>query len=249
MLPYDKNDLVAAGLCRGTFEPEEQTLVRALLPACRGMIDVGANLGFYTLLGSRLIMPDAPIVAFEASPIEFAKLAWTIRRNGLANVEAVPAAVSDHQGTATIYQSLAGAGALNRLDRPAKTSGQWQEVQVPVTTLDAWAANRRDLAIDLLKVDVEGHELPVLKGGAALLERHQPLILIEVNAARASAQSSPREIWDYLAGHGYHWWSIQPDTAELLSATAPGTSVNYLAIPRLSLANPALQQVVSGLQS
>lgn len=247
LLPYDKNDLVASGLCRGTFEPEEQMIMRALLPSCRGMMDIGANLGLYTLLASRLIPRDGRIVAFEASPIEYSKLSWTIQRNRLSNVEAVAAAVSDECGTATIHQSLAGAGALNRLDRPAKTSGQWQEVQVPKTTLDAWAATHDDVAIDLIKVDVEGHEFAVLEGAKALLQRCRPIILIEVNAARASARSSPRQIWHHLVERNYRWFAVQEGDAQLRPATEPGASVNYLAIPSGPSANPALEAAVSTL--
>jgi FkbM family methyltransferase len=240
LLPYDKNDLVASSLVRGTFEPEEQAVMRALLPACRGMMDVGANLGLYTLLASRLMPSDGQIVAFEASPIEHAKLAWTILRNKLANVEVIHAAVSDALGTATIYQSLAGAGALNRLDRPAKTSGEWEPTKVSMTTIDAWAATHGKIPIDLLKIDVEGHELPVLVGAQSLIRNWRPLILIEVNAARASARSAPREIWDHLVGINYRWFAIQPGASTLTPVEEPGTAINFLAVPCEPLSNPAL---------
>lgn len=247
LLPYDKNDLVVSSLVRGTFEPEEQGVMRALLPACRGMMDVGANLGLYTLLASRLMPSDSQIVAFEASPIEHAKLAWTVLRNKLANVEVIHAAVSDALGTATIYQSLAGAGALNRLDRPAKTSGEWEPTKVSMTTIDAWAATHGKIPIDLLKIDVEGHELPVLVGAQSLIRNWRPLILIEVNAARASARSAPREIWGHLVGINYRWFAIQPGASTLTAVDEWGTAINFLAVPCEPLSNTALAGALSTL--
>lgn len=247
LLPYDRNDLVASSLVRGTFEPEEQAVMRALLPACRGMIDVGANLGLYTLLASRLMSRDSQVIAFEASPIEHAKLAWTVSRNKLANVEVIHAAVSDALGTATIYQSLAGAGALNRLDRPAKTSGEWEPTTVSMTTLDSWAATHDKIPIDLLKIDVEGHELPVLVGAQSLLQNWRPLILIEVNAARASARSAPREIWDHLVGLNYRWFAILPGSSTLALVKEPETAINFLAVPCEPLYNTALTEALSTL--
>jgi FkbM family methyltransferase len=247
LLPYDKNDLVVSSLVRGTFEPEEQGVMRALLPACRGMMDVGANLGLYTLLASRLMPSDSQIVAFEASPIEHAKLAWTVLRNKLANVEVIHAAVSDALGTTTIYQSLAGAGALNRLDRPAKTSGEWEPTKVSMTTIDAWAATHGKIPIDLLKIDVEGHELPVLVGAQSLIRNWRPLILIEVNAARASARSAPREIWDHVVGMNYRWFAIQPGANMLTPAEEPGNAINFLAVPCEPLGNTALAGALSTL--
>ncbi|MFA5908677.1 MAG: FkbM family methyltransferase [Vicinamibacterales bacterium] len=246
-MPYHKNDLVVAGLLRGTFEPEEQHLMRTLLPYCRGMVDVGANLGLYALLASRLMPPNAPIAAFEASPIEYAKLAWTIHRNQLANVQAVAAAASDKDGRATIHQSLSGAGALNRLDRAAKSSGQWEQVEVPMLTLDTWAGLHPGITVDLLKIDVEGHELPVLMGADDLIRRFRPVVLIEVNAARASERSTPSQIWDYLAVRGYRWFAIDEGKAQVRQVTKPGDCVNYLAAPVEPLANARLNEALSGL--
>lgn len=240
LLPYDMNDLVASNLIRGTFEPEEQAVMRALLPACRGMMDVGANLGLYTLLASRLMPKDSQIVAFEASPIEHAKLTWTVLRNKLANVEVIHAAVSSGSGVATIYQSLGGAGALNRLDRPAKTTGEWESTKVSMTTIDAWAETHGSIPIDLLKIDVEGHEFPVLAGAQSLIREWRPLILIEVNPARSSARSAPRDIWDHLVGINYRWFAIQPGDSILTPAEQPVTAINFLAVPCEPLSNIAL---------
>ncbi len=247
LLPYERNDLVASCLVRGTFELEEQAVMRALLPACRGMMDIGANLGLYTLLASRLMPSEGRIVAFEASPIEYGKLSWTILRNKLSNVEAIHAAVSDAVGTTAIFQSLAGAGALNRLDRPAKTSGDWERTVVSMTTIDAWTATHGNIPIDLLKIDVEGHELPVLVGAQSLIRNWRPLILIEVNAARASARSAPREIWDHLVGAGYRWFAIQSGGGALTPIEEPGAAINFLAVPREPLSNTALADALSTL--
>lgn len=211
------------------------------------MVDVGANIGLYVLLASRLMPAVGRIAAFEASPIEHAKLLWTIGRNRLANVDVVAAAVSDATGSATIHQSLAGAGALNRLDRPAKSSGQWQQVEVPMTTLDTWTGQHPGITVDLLKIDVEGHEFPVLVGADNLIRRFRPVVLIEVNEARASARSTPSQIWDYLVARGYRWFAIEEGHAQVRPAANPSGCVNYLAAPSEPLANARLNEALSRL--
>jgi FkbM family methyltransferase len=240
VIPYDHNDLVAKLVGRGQFECGELTALLRVLPVARGMVDVGANLGLYTLLGARHMASPATVVAFEASPIEFDKLQWTVRHNSLSNVHAVHAAVSDAQGELTIYQSLDGSGALNRVDRPAKGSGTWQATRVVATTLDSWFDANPVGPIDLMKIDVEGHELPVLCGARELIARERPVVLIEINPSRASEVSDPARIWEFLTAAGYDWYQIGADTGRVEPCAALGSAINMFAVPR-DIRNPALK--------
>lgn len=230
-LPFDTADIVASRLRRGDFERGELSLLTELLPFCNGFIDVGANLGLYTLLAARR-MPRGHVFAFEASAIEYDKLSWTVRENHLTNVTAVHCAVSDEEGEATIHESLLGAGALNRLDGPAKPTGKWRATRVRKTSLDHYLAALREMPpVDFVKIDVEGHELPVLKGARELFARAAPLLMIEVNPARASAQSTPARIFDEMHEQGYRWLAIDEATARLYPVEAPVQVINYFAVP------------------
>lgn len=232
LLPYDSEDLVATGLAHGRFESEELAFVTRALPTCRGVVDVGANFGLYTLLASRRIAIDGRVVAFEASPIEYKKLSWTIACNGLANVVAVLSAISSSEGETVIYESECGAGALNRIDRPAKETGRWRSTTVPMTSLDAWfRSHGAGITVDLIKIDVEGHELPVLYGGRGLIGRYRPVIMIEVNASRASVDSDPERIWSFIVEAGYRWYGIDDAAGNLVPVLRPGDKINLVAVP------------------
>jgi FkbM family methyltransferase len=231
VLPYDSADLVASRLKKGEFEGSELSILLDLLPLCRGFIDVGANLGLYTLLASRR-MRDGKVFAFEASTIEFEKLSWTVRENRLRNVTIVHRAMSDEEGEATIHESLFGAGALNRLDRPAKLTGAWRATRVRKTSLDQYLAGQGDIVVDLVKIDVEGHELPVLRGARDLFARKAPLLMIEVNPSRASEQSTPAGIFAEMHAQNYRWLAIDETAARLYPVEEPVDTINYFAIPR-----------------
>jgi FkbM family methyltransferase len=249
VLPYDKNDIVATHVARGTFEVGETNAFLRVIPHVGVMIDVGANLGFYTLLGSRRISAGGRVIAFEASSVEFEKLQWTVTKNRLKNVTAVHAAVSDAMGTTSIYESLSGSGALNRIDQAAKPTGIWRESVVPMTTLDAWDSSNGPNRVDLLKIDVEGHEMPVLLGAAELLKRDRPAIMIEMNPRRASARSDPSQVWELLLRWGYRWFRINDNTGGVSTCETFGETVNLFAIHRESPNPNLLQSIVASKES
>lgn len=232
-LPFDSADLVATQLRQEKFERAEISILESILPFCATAVDVGANLGLYTLLASRR-MPQGKVFSFEASPIEFDKLCWTVRKNGLANVTAVHSAVSSDVGETTIHESLFGAGALNRLDRPAKSNGQWRATQVRKVSLDHYFAVQQGSKInpiDLIKIDVEGHELPVIEGAIGILRSAAPVLMIEVNESRMSERSTPERIFEFMRANSYDMYAIDEVTARLHLVKGPSTEINYFAVP------------------
>jgi len=245
VIPYDKNDLVAIAVGRGTFERGEIAALLRMLPAVRLFLDVGANLGLYSLLAARRMPSGGQAIAFEASGVEYDKLCWTLRRNGLKNVRAEHAAVSDSVGETTIHESLSGMGALNRLDHAAKSVGVWRQTCVPMTSLDAYDEKFGPLAVDLIKIDVEGHEAPVLEGARQLLVRERPTIMIEMNSARASERSAPERVWDQLSALGYQWYQIADDAGRVIQCSAVGDGINLLAVH----SNPRNKDAVARLTS
>jgi len=230
-LPFDSADLVATQLRRGNFERTELSILIDVLPLCSSFVDVGANFGLFTLLAARR-MAGGRVVAFEASAIEFDKLLWTVRSNNLANVTLLHCAVSDGDGEAYIFESLCGAGALNRLDRPGKPTGEWRRTRVEKTSLDQhFSSASHGLPIDLIKIDVEGHELPVLKGASNVLSESRPVVMIEVNPSRASELSTPEQIFAFMGSRGYRWFAIDKGAACLREADRASGAINYFAIP------------------
>jgi FkbM family methyltransferase len=117
--------------------------------------DVGANVGYYTLLLSRGVGPQGRVFAFEPNPVNFAHLKEHLRLNKIGNVEIVEAAVSDRAGTA-FFSGEGSTGKLSQTGTPTKT-----------VQLDNYPRP------DIIKMDIEGEEIAALRGSARILaERH-----------------------------------------------------------------------------
>src|SRR5713101_4832046 len=141
VIPYGAGDIIGYHLwVKGSYEDAERAAVMRVVRNGNIVVDAGANSGLYTLLASRRCGLDGVVHSFEASPIEYRKLLLTVRWNGLQNVVLNNVALSDKDGTAVIYESLDGSGALNRLDGPAKASGRYRAQQIACVSLDSYLA-------------------------------------------------------------------------------------------------------------
>lgn len=157
------------GCWLGTYEREAQRVFVDVIREGDVVVDIGANVGFFTLLAAKLAGPRGAVYAFEPFPRNLDYLNRHVAANALANVHVLPVALSSQAGTAFF-----SAGA-----NPA--SGQLSdrgEVEVRTETLDALVASGRVAPPQFLKIDVEGGEAAVLAGAAAVLERHRPAILL-----------------------------------------------------------------------
>lgn len=171
-----------------TKEPEYDLLDTLISPG-DWIIDVGANVGHYTVRFSRLVGDQGRVVAFEPVPETFELLASNVALLPAKNVTLVNAAASDAAGIAgmTIPVSAVGLDDNYLAQLGAAGSG----LRVLCVTIDGLALPH---PVRLVKIDAEGHELPVLKGMAGLLRRDSPVIIVEDN--------SP-ELAMFLAGFGY----------------------------------------------
>jgi FkbM family methyltransferase len=129
-------------------------------------LDVGANIGAYSILLGQWVGPSGQVFAFEPAPEPFDGLSRHIALNGLANtVHPIQMAVGAEVTTAQLL--VAGTGGESRL---ASAGDGGATINVPVTTIDAFCAER-GLSPDFIKVDVEGFELAVLKGARETIRR------------------------------------------------------------------------------
>ena len=185
---------------------------RGSLPRGGTVIDVGAHIGIFTILASRAAGPDGRVLAFEPAPDNFELLLENLRRNGCENVEAQRRAVSSVKGARQFRVSRAGATGSNTLevgDKSAGQPGESETIYVDCLTLDSLVQEGALPSLDFLKVDVEGHELEVLRGGAGVLERLRPRIVVETNprSPRRESVTSFLEARGYevRGGDGYAW--------------------------------------------
>jgi FkbM family methyltransferase len=182
------NPRVGAALARGAIEPEVQQALLEHLPAGGVFWDVGANLGFFTLLAARRVGPSGRVVAFEPDPDNAALLRAHVARNGFdALVEVIEAAAWSEPGTVAfrrnrLEESLdRGSGCVVGAAMAAA-----EVVAVQAISLDACLGRGR--LPDVIKCDVEGAEARVLAGARRLLAVQRPVLIIEWHSAESREQ-------------------------------------------------------------
>jgi len=158
------------------------------------VLDVGAAYGTHAIHYARHVVPAGHVWALEPVERSFRQLERNVQLNRLTNVSCVPSGLSDRNDDRTLAIPDAGVHPRYRPTTPwsrtaglmsvhATASASGGEASVGhFTTLDAFVESRRLASLDLMKVDVEGHELAVLNGGVGALRRFRPVIVMEFNA-------------------------------------------------------------------
>jgi FkbM family methyltransferase len=161
-------------------------------------IDVGAHIGWYSCVAAT-VFPDITVFAFEMDEETASQLTENVRLNGCENVEVQRLAVSDHEGVVAYGCPDDRPFSENRIDpRDAADSAK-----VGCVTLDAFT-NQHGLEPDVLKIDVEGAELQVLRGMTDVISRFSPTIFVEVHPENMPLfNSSPRDVEEFLKTRGY----------------------------------------------
>ena len=195
-------------ILNGTYEREQTRLFERHLRPGATVLDVGAHVGYYTLLSSVLVGGEGRVHAFEPNPANAEFLRRHVRINRLSNVHVEQAAVSDTAGTAR-FDFGTGSGTGRLADAGA--------LEVRTVRLDDHCA-QHGLAPSALKIDVEGAELVVLEGARETLARHRPVIFLSTHGAQVHAASL-----QVLRGLGY---ALSPILGSDLDATS-----EVLALP------------------
>jgi FkbM family methyltransferase len=181
----------------GTWEPEVVQAITAVVKPGMCIADIGAHIGYFTLLFAKCVGPSGQVVSFEPFPANFALLQKNIQINRLPNVQAFPVAVFSHSHELAISSP---EGLPNPEDATTCPEDPSSQVRVPATTLDAFCLSS-GLRLDFLKIDVEGAEYEVLTGAKETIARYHPKILIELHHfdGDLSANRVPGLLvdWDY----------------------------------------------------
>ncbi|HXG41201.1 MAG TPA: FkbM family methyltransferase [Dehalococcoidia bacterium] len=187
------------------WEPYTVSLfLEALRPGCT-VVDVGAHVGYYTLMAARAVGPQGTVYALEPAPAEARLLRWNVRRSGLANVRVVPQAAGDRRGHATL--ALSGISSMHSLARHGE-AGPWRaSVRVSMVTVDGLLRGR---AADVVKMDVEGAEPLVLRGMLRTVRASPGLVIFsEFSPAMCSALSlDPEAFVAQLMDLGFRVWMV-----------------------------------------
>lgn len=194
--------------------------LRALqaLPSDAVIVDVGANIGA-TVSVAAALLPGATITALEPSPRALRCLRETVQANEIGDrVNIIPQAVGKERSTATLAECdfLAGSHFVQK----GHGFAEEEQISVPVIPLDDLDIQH----VDLIKIDVEGFELDVLRGATETIRRHAPAIVLEFNswAITAWADQSPRALLDYIVSEFGSFFYDGDDGVEVAATDADG---------------------------
>lgn len=189
----------------GSYEPEMAAICRSHLDLSRDAIDVGANVGFFTVMMAHEL-PGRRVLAVEPTPGALARLHANLARNRVADrvvvVEGAAAAVSGHFDLSVI-DGREEYASLGPLVHTAIAGSAHHTIRVPTTPLDD-LVEAQGLTPGFLKIDVEGAEASVLQGATRTLAQHRPVVMAELNDPLLRQQgSSARAVLGLLADAGY----------------------------------------------
>jgi len=227
----------------GYYEPDTVRLVEALLQKDMVVLDVGAHVGQYSLIASRLVGEGGEVHSFEPDPQTFDWLESNARANRLRNVTLNQTAVASDQGPRRLHFSKVRDTGSNSLveQKDYSRSGRW--CVVPCTTLDAYASANGLSRIDFIKADVEGAELGMLQGARGILGAAEPpVLLLEFEEERQRAfGSSCARLAEELDRYGYSLWNVDDRLEPYRPGPGDPPTLNVLAVP------PSRQALVSRL--
>ncbi|HEX6810039.1 MAG TPA: FkbM family methyltransferase [Planctomycetota bacterium] len=233
------NDIVGQAICySGFFEPETIALYRSVLAERKVFLDVGAQVGQFTLLASRLVGPRGRVVAFEPDPKTHRMLCKSVARNRLSNVMAVHAALADVNAVQTFHLSQAQNIGANSLRPPAQGLDARTSVQVECWRMDDFLRDHGIPKPDLVKIDVEGAELLVLDGARQTLAGpDQPVLIVEFcEVTLAQFGASCEMLAARLEAFGYHlMYAGEPPLRPYAGPHPQGRAINVAAIPAARL--------------
>jgi FkbM family methyltransferase len=180
----------SADYAEGTNERPVQDALTRLLEPGDTFFDVGANVGFFSLLAARLVGREGRVVAFEAVPHIAARLAANARINGFSQIEVVGSAVGATPGRKALHVTDHPGGATLAEDSGAADIVSTTEVDV--VSLDVLVESGSAPSPDVIKIDVEGYEAAVLAGMRRLLLEARPRLIVELDAPSAGQLADKR---------------------------------------------------------
>lgn len=206
LYPEEANSLVTGILAFGDAEQLERKALLAAAHRSRVILDIGANVGWYSLHFAR-VAAEARIYAFEPAARIHARLLANLALNGVTGVVTEQIALQDQEGIDTLYFHPAETGASSVRDNRGFTGVQPEEIRC--TTLDLYCT-RQKIRPDLIKCDVEGGELSVVKGALATLRECQPVVFLELlRKWSANFGYHPNEVIEIMQDLGYQAWAIE----------------------------------------
>ena len=193
----------------GAYEPETTALFKKTIKSGWTIIDVGADMGYYSLLSAKLTGPEGQVFAFEPYSFPYKEhLLKNIALNNFKNIVPVKKAADEKNIKREFF-----VNSRSFYDVKRNFSGSSDEIEkIECVTLDEFFKDYKR-PINLVKIDVEGAEIKVLKGMSGILKKNKDIkLIIEIfPQGLAAAGSSPEEVVSLLKSHGLKFYWINDD--------------------------------------
>lgn len=214
-----KDSLLSQLIYKG-FEESEILFLRRYLRPADTFIDIGSNIGLFSLHASQIVTNSGKVHAFEPTPITFSRLKENIDLNKCNEIISVNnIGVSNEKGYLSLNVSTDGHDAWNTFAHQSDVKFE-KQVLIPVDTLDNYfAENKVNVSdVSLIKIDVEGWELAVLIGATSVLNcLDSPVLMVEFTENNLfAAGTNCYEVYDLVTSFGYKWYIYDASTNKLL---------------------------------
>ena len=201
------SDILRRILVWGEYEPEVVKIVRDNVDPDRDAIDIGANIGLFTILLSNLLSPSNRVLGIEPTPGALKYLRRNVERNNVeARVILFEGVAASHPGEVKlkVICGMEEYSSLGNMVHPAIKGKGYEELSVPSDTIDS-LAEKFGLRPGFIKIDTEGAEYEVLSGCEQTMRVHRPIILCESwsDAPTRAAAGIPGSVEDLFESRGY----------------------------------------------
>ena len=192
-----------------THEPISTQIVKETLQKGMICLDIGANIGYYVTLESKVIGDHGKIIAVEPSPLNFEFLKRNMERQSTKNIQVFNFAAGDKTGQINFVmdENESNSGRVISDDEVSKWSGQVS--RLPVKTIDSFLEEIKIDKIDFLRMDVEGYEYHIFQGMKNTIKKSKPIIQIEVHKSIMGIKTTKKWL-NELKNEGYELKSYIP---------------------------------------
>jgi len=192
----------------GFWEPNISSLTELILARGDVFVDIGANIGYYSLLASKLVGAEGSVIAIEASPSTFQILSTHVRENKAANVRIINKAAADAPGSLMLYRALPGnLGTATT----TKSRGYDEEAIVESVPIDHILSCEERSRLRLIKIDIEGGELLVLRRFIQTINMYPAGINLIVEVSTWEDPCGWSDVFAQLRLAGFHAYLIEND--------------------------------------
>ena len=217
------DETLSRALMSGSYEPNETRIMMSMVKPGMTIVDIGANIGYYTLLFARAVGEGGSVYAFEPAPETFALLKRNLRENNLSHIVKLhEIALSDREGAGELFINEYNKGN-NRL----YNSGGMRSAPIRLKRLDDIIPPTNE-HVGFIKMDIEGAEVLALRGMRELLARDKPIIVIEYWPRRfKKLNTTAEEMFEMLGVLGYKFWDIEGESGNVCQMTSEELQARY----------------------